>query len=120
MSFHHIFKLKMDLSKWKIDQAYLTPKLSKELFLVVREAITNSAKHAHATAITITGGILSDVLRISVTDNGRGFDTEHTRRANGLASMRYRMKELGGEFEIDSELGKGTTIKIAMPVSRTV
>lgn len=119
MSFNQIFKLKMDLSKWKVDQSYLTPKLSRELFLVVREAITNSAKHAHATAISITGHIAAGILHISVTDNGRGFDTKQTRRANGLASMRYRMKELGGEFNLESQPGKGTLIKIAIPVQKT-
>lgn len=118
MSFNQIFKLKMDLSKWKVDQSYLTPKLSRELFLVVREAITNSAKHARATAISITGGIISGTLQISVTDNGQGFDTKHIRRANGLASMRYRMKELGGDFNLDSQPGKGTIIKISIPVNK--
>lgn len=115
--FRQIFKLGMDL-KWKIDPAYLSPKLSRELFLVVREAITNAAKHARATAIGINGNVSAGVLHIRVTDNGQGFDPQQIRRANGLASMRYRMIELGGDFNLDSEPGKGTTIDLSIPVKK--
>jgi signal transduction histidine kinase len=116
--FRRIFKLGIEL-KWKVDPAYLPPKLSKELFLVVREAVTNTAKHARATAIGITGNIHAGILHIRVSDNGQGFDPHQIRRVNGLASMRYRMKELGGDFNLDSEPGKGTTIDLSIPVKKS-
>ncbi len=117
--FRRIFKLDIQL-KWKIDPAYLTPKLSRELFLVVREAITNAAKHARATAMDITGNVHAGVLHIRVSDNGQGFDLQQIKRVNGLASMRYRMKELGGDFNLSSEPGKGTTIDLSIPVNKSI
>ena len=118
MLYKQIFKIGMDL-KWKIDPAYLSPKLSRELFLVVHEAITNAVKHAHATAIGITGSIHSGILHIRVSDNGHGFDPHHVRRKNGLASMQYRMKELGGDFNLNTEPGRGATIDLSIPVKKT-
>lgn len=115
--FGQIFRIQIDL-KWQIDNQYLSQSLSKELLIVVREAITNAVKHARASSILISGEIQNDNLQIRVLDNGHGFDPQHVRRVNGLASMRFRMLELGGEFTLESKPGMGTTVLLSMPVSR--
>ncbi|MCE9647143.1 MAG: GAF domain-containing protein [Chloroflexi bacterium] len=115
--FRQVFRIKIDL-KWNVDNDYLPQTLSRELLIVVREAVTNAVKHARANSITITGTVKSNILHIRVSDNGRGFDPKHVRRVNGLASMRYRMTELGGDFNLVSEPGKGATIDLSIPVNK--
>jgi len=116
--FHQAFKLHMNLD-WKVDPTYLPSALSRELFLVVREAITNTAKHARATTIDVIGQVQTGRLHIRVSDNGQGFDPGQVRRVNGLNNMKHRMQELGGDFAIESEPGRGTTIDLSVPVSKS-
>jgi len=113
--FREIFKIDINII-WNVDPTYLTPILSRELLFIVREAITNAAKHARATVINISATVQADVLKIQISDNGIGFDPQNVRRYNGLSSMRYRMKELGGDFILDSKLGEGTTILLKISV----
>lgn len=85
------------------------------LFKCVHELLTNIVKHAQARQATIAIEQGNGVVRLTVSDNGRGFDTaELERTANdvhtfGLFSVRERMKYLGGRFEILSSPGRGTT-----------
>lgn len=116
---HQAFKIEMNLKKFKIDPASLPPALSRELLLVIREAITNTAKYANATDIEVVGQVQSGLLHVRVTDNGQGFNPEQVRRKGGLNNMQHRVEELGGRFEIDSGPGKGTTIDISMPVPKS-
>jgi signal transduction histidine kinase len=73
--------------------------------------------------------MLGDRLRLLIKDNGRGFDLERINRnsgsliaggGNGLASMRRRVGDLGGQIEVKSKLGEGTTISIEIPLSTGV
>jgi signal transduction histidine kinase/putative methionine-R-sulfoxide reductase with GAF domain len=110
-----VFRIGLDL-QWNVDNGALPSHLSKELSIVIREAVTNAVKHACANSIIIAGSLKSNILQIRVSDNGQGFDPQAVRRVNGLASMRFRMKELGGEFNLESEPGMGTTILLLIPV----
>ena len=60
----------------------------------------------------------ADECQITVTDNGLGFDSQSTRRAGaaGLKNMRARMDEIQGGFEVRSEPGKGTTVRLSFPI----
>ena len=85
------------------------------LFLVVKEALQNIVKHAHATEVWLRVSISEQRLRISVEDNGRGFDRPPADAwADGLRNMRQRLAEVGGECHIKSELGQGTAISVEL------
>ena len=99
------------------------------LFLAVHESLTNVLKHSQATQITINMACINNDFEINISDNGIGFDPvaiESNSRSsaagfrNGLGNMRQRISELGGCFEIESKLGKGTTIRFVLPLNKTV
>jgi two-component system NarL family sensor kinase len=87
------------------------------LFRIVQEALGNAAKHAHATRIAVHLSRSSDVVSVSVADDGVGFDPGRlgTSGGLGLVMMRERASQLNGTFEFESAPGRGTTIKVVIP-----
>jgi len=94
--------------------------LRRQVFLVVKEAVNNVARHSAATEAQIEMRIENRSLTIRVSDNGAGFDPADVNEGHGLESMRARAKELGGELQIISNDGRGTTILLTVPLSATV
>ena len=91
----------------------LTIDQCRNLLLVAREALNNIVKHAAATEVCIRAKGGGNNLLLEIEDNGRGFDSALTRPdALGLASMRRRIENLGGTFELDTRPGVGTKIVI--------
>jgi len=89
------------------------------LFRIVQEALSNVVKHSgtHEAQVTLHG--TGDVLVLSITDSGRGFDERRateTGNGLGLASMRERLRLINGEFTIRSQPGQGTTITARVPI----
>jgi len=85
------------------------------LFLVVKEALQNIVKHAHASEVWLRVQIGERSLRIAVEDNGCGFDrAPQDAWADGLRNMRQRLAEIGGDCQIQSQVGRGTTITIEL------
>lgn len=83
-------------------------------YRVGQEALSNVARHAHATHVAMTLTLVGDELRLEIRDNGLGFDP-HTLRAQpgrglGLIGMQERLAMIGGRLTIDSAPGKGTCI----------
>ena len=86
------------------------------VFLVVKEALQNIVKHARATEVWLRFSATADGLRITVEDNGRGFDRPpEDAWADGLRNMRQRLTEIGGECRIQSQVGSGTAISVELP-----
>ncbi|HEX2516608.1 MAG TPA: sensor histidine kinase, partial [Chloroflexota bacterium] len=104
------------------------PSAEQELvcYRVAQEALTNVARHARATHVTLEVGVHQDQLRLTVRDDGAGFDpAEMRRRAQaggslGLLSLEERAALGGGTLEIDSAPGRGTTLVLTMPVPSAV
>jgi signal transduction histidine kinase len=92
-----------------------------ELLQIAREALSNIARHAHATTARITVRREADRLRLEVADDGVGFDTSSSapRGHLGLANMRDRAGALGGDLELGSG-GRGTTIIVTVPLRDSV
>ena len=91
------------------------------MYRIVQEALTNVIKHAQATQAVVHLVRQPDALVCFITDNGHGFDANarsaHTHSQGlGLIGMRERAASLGGTFSIDSSPGKGTTLKIVVPM----
>jgi PAS domain S-box-containing protein len=87
------------------------------VFRIVQESLTNVARHAQATHVTISLHTAGNVLELEIQDNGRGGapETFAGHKALGLIGMRERAAAYGGTVDIGSELGKGTTVRVRMP-----
>lgn len=81
--------------------------------LVLREAVTNIHRHAHATEARVALSIESDELQMQISDNGCGGIAAH---GNGVSGMRERVRALGGVLTIDSPSRKGTRLDIRVPM----
>src|SRR6266545_2142171 len=90
----------------------LPAQIEDAAFRIVQESLNNVVKHANAPRAQVELGFELDVLRISTSDNGIGFDPHARRRAHtmGLASMRERAESVGGHLTIDSTPGGGTRV----------
>ncbi len=89
------------------------------LFWVVRELLLNVVKHAKARTATVSIWRDDDELRVSVEDDGVGFDTseiEKMTRGFGLFSIRQRLTEFGGQVEVESKPGQGTRVILVAPL----
>jgi signal transduction histidine kinase/ligand-binding sensor domain-containing protein len=81
------------------------------LFLIVREAVNNAAKHARASEVRLTADPRDDGLHLTIADDGCGFG-ENGATGHGLANIRARAADLGGECTITSAPGAGTTVRL--------
>ncbi|MGE5137135.1 MAG: PAS domain S-box protein, partial [Gemmatimonadota bacterium] len=91
------------------------PDVTAQVVAVVREALSNVARHAGASAAEITLAAGADLL-LAISDNGRGMGT--ISRSSGLRNMRERATLLGGSLEVISEPGAGTRLHWRVPLSR--
>jgi signal transduction histidine kinase len=82
---------------------------------VVQEALNNAARHANARNLQVVVKNEGDRVAFSVRDDGSGFDKRFV-RGLGLLGMEERVRRLGGELRIDSEMGRGTTISAELPL----
>lgn len=88
------------------------------VFRICQETLTNVARHAQASKVTISLTIEANYLSLCVRDNGRGISTEALTqtRSLGLVSMRERAQSFGGEFEFAGQPGRGTTVRVRIPL----
>ena len=95
----------------------LEPYLEVMIFRAVQELLGNASRHSQATMVKIMVDLGTDLIRVSVDDNGKGFDPETLRESNnlGLKLIRERAEMLGGNFEIDSAAGSGARIVFTVP-----
>ncbi|WP_026369284.1 GAF domain-containing sensor histidine kinase [Kallotenue papyrolyticum] len=94
----------------------LTPAVETGLYRVAQEALTNVRKHAHARQAWLRLERSAGLLRLSIEDDGRGFDPGQIRPDSfGLKGMSERAHLLGGRFEVCSTPGAGTRVTIAVP-----
>ena len=84
-------------------------------YYVVSEALTNTAKHARASAARVTAEVRHGVLEISIRDDGAG--GADPARGSGLIGLTDRVDALGGTIEVTSPAGQGTTLRVTLPTS---
>lgn len=94
----------------------LEPYLEVMIFRAVQELLGNASRHSQATVVKVHLDLGNEFLRVSVDDNGRGFDPESLKDSNslGLKLIRERSEMLGGKFEIDSAIGSGAKISFTV------
>ena len=93
-----------------------SPALIHHIFLCFKETLHNAVKHAHATQVNIQVWIEQKKLFVKVQDNGIGFDSTKSAVGRGLRSARERAAQLGGEFQVNSTPGKGSTVIFIAPL----
>jgi PAS domain S-box-containing protein len=95
----------------------LTPLLENAIFRIVQESVTNVRRHSRSDKVRIELAERSGQVRIEVQDWGTGFDTEAVSEGCfGLRSIKERAKLLGGRATIKSEPGKGTLVRVELPL----
>jgi signal transduction histidine kinase len=90
--------------------------LKTPIFRISQEAMNNIAKHGQASCVKLSLRKGDGRIELTIQDNGQGFDLETVRKGLGLSTMRERAQLSGGTFEIESTMGKGTTIRASWPV----
>ena len=90
----------------------------REIFFIVKEGVNNIARHSGCTEAVINLRVQSGSLLLELRDNGKGFVPSQTTDGNGLGSMRERARRLGGEFEVVTANGQGSTLRLVVPLDR--
>jgi signal transduction histidine kinase len=108
------------------DDTQLGANIRREVFLMFKESVNNIVKHSNSTEAQAKFYTEDGRLTLKISDNGQGFNTgllsedglkSRSRGGNGLASMRQRAAELGGDLEITSKKGSGTTVCLNVPIA---
>jgi PAS domain S-box-containing protein len=96
----------------------LSEKTKTGLFRIFQEALTNVARHAQATQVQVALTKNNGQLRLSITDNGKGFSLQEAaqKKTLGMLGMKERTAIIGGDYQIHSEPGKGTSVIILLPI----
>ncbi|HZI31277.1 MAG TPA: sensor histidine kinase, partial [Candidatus Binatia bacterium] len=100
----------------QLPERHVSPEVRHNLFLVVKEALNNIARHARAGEVWLRVKATDAEISFTVEDNGRGFNTvSNDAFADGLRNMRQRMEEIGGRFNLQSKPGSGTSVLFVYP-----
>ncbi len=103
----------------------LTPEQRRNAYLIFKEAVNNAAKYADATEVELFLAMKKGLLLMKITDNGKGFEPGNSPLGggggasgggNGLQNMRKRAEEIKGWVEVNSEIGKGTSVELRVRV----
>ncbi len=91
------------------------PEIELAAYRIAQEALSNVARHARATRVTVELAV-EDQLVLTVADDGRGFAPGRRTAGFGLAGMRERATLAGGAVTVRSQVGRGTSVTLALPV----
>ena len=88
------------------------------LFRIFQESLTNVARHAEATKVKVNLHRQDGKLVLSIQDDGRGFNRFQSgeKKTLGILGMRERTSMMGGTYDIESQPGKGTVVKVSVPI----
>jgi len=103
------------------EEKWISEKNRITVFRVCQEALANIAKYADTSNVTITFIWTEEELKITINDFGKGFQPEESHYKNplsGLAAMKERMLLTGGQCNISSKIGEGTSIELSLPLNR--
>jgi signal transduction histidine kinase len=96
----------------------ITPDMEQCIYRIAQEALENIVRHSEADKVEITLDVFDKFVLLSINDNGRGFDLEHIKQTDslGIRGMNERANLLGSDLKIISEPGRGTTIRLSIPI----
>jgi signal transduction histidine kinase len=115
---YNLFRAKKIEFTFHSDESLNEKKLSLEerrnLYLIFKEAVNNLVKYSHATRASITLINEKNAIRLTIRDDGRGFDLSEDTQGNGLKNMKRRAMEMNAEFQIESGKGKCTQLELIL------
>jgi two-component system sensor histidine kinase DegS len=91
------------------------------IFRAIQELLSNTARYSQATQVRVQIDATDTDVKVTVDDNGKGFEAEviEERGGMGLKVIRDRVEMLGGKMELDSVIGQGTRITFQIPATKT-
>lgn len=101
----------------RLDALKLSSIAGMNIYRTIQEAVNNAIKYSEASEIAIAGNMIGDEIKITIHDNGIGFDKSTIEKGNGLLNMEKRIEDIGGIFNIASEKTKGTTITALLKIN---
>ncbi|MHB1125690.1 MAG: sensor histidine kinase [Bacillota bacterium] len=103
---------------WTVEgfQERLPEKLETSLYRILQEAITNVLRHARALSLSIVLKQSRGKIIMEVDDDGQGFEARQSNYGWGLKGIKERIDNLHGELHVVSRVGKGTSVRIVIPV----
>ena len=107
------------------DQGRLSKEACLCLYRIYQEALNNITRHARATKASVRFSLLEQMAVLEIEDNGKGLDVSPDLNSQtaeghyGLAGMKERAEAVNGEFQLRSAKGKGTTVKVKIPINRS-
>jgi signal transduction histidine kinase len=118
--------LEMNAITWSADVSptledlKLGPGERRQIFLILKEALTNAAKHAQCTSVRMRMAVVDHALVVEIRDDGRGVPAQTASHSagQGLDSMKQRAVHIGGRLEIVSTPGDGTCVRLDVPVRK--
>ena len=105
----------------KLKSVRFAPEVETNLYRIVQEALNNTHKHAKAKSVEVVLERRDGLITLLIEDNGKGFnpnDKKNKSKGMGLIGMNERAQLVGGELEIESAPGKGTTVFVRVPAER--
>jgi signal transduction histidine kinase len=90
-----------------------------ELLRIAREALTNVGRHSTADMVEVIFESKKDAIEMTIRDDGAGFDTQAVFQGHGLAVMEERARSIGGEMAIATSPGRGTEVKVSLPLPQS-
>ncbi|MCU0772510.1 MAG: sensor histidine kinase [Verrucomicrobia bacterium] len=103
----------------ELPEVEITSRLRHHLLLAVKEAVRNVIKHSRATELRFQLAASERELTLTIADDGQGFDPETAdSRRNGMSNLADRLREVGGRFEVQTQPGQGTTVRLTVPLGR--
>jgi len=92
------------------DEAILTHEIKTDLFRICQESLTNVTQHAEANMVSVTIKEAAGKIQLTITDDGKGFDTNQQKETPGLVNMKERAASINAILIIESKIGEGTRI----------
>jgi signal transduction histidine kinase len=114
-SIQFTFEIDADLSRLELPSI-----VGMNVYRTIQESINNAIKYANAKQVDITIKSNGDQIDIKVSDDGIGFDIGDTSTGNGLLNMKKRIREIGGDFKLQSQIGEGTTVMASFPKPKSI
>ncbi|UMY66934.1 MULTISPECIES: ATP-binding protein [unclassified Flavobacterium] len=100
-----------------LKEVNLTSVEAINIYRTLQEAVNNAMKHSGASRISITIGADGATAKVTLRDNGKGFDASQVEQGNGLRNMKKRMGEIGGTYTCHSN-ENGTEVHLSIPLSK--
>ncbi|PLS18423.1 sensor histidine kinase [Bacillus sp. M6-12] len=109
-------KVPMDIS-WKVEPVPLDKGIEDHLFRILQESVSNTLRHAKASALEVLLISRDDLIILRIADDGEGFNMEESKAGSyGLQNMHERAVEIGGTMKIVSVKNKGTRLEVKVPL----